>query len=87
MENDERWLMNTNVAETKTRYTVDVEYDPEAGKYVAECLEIGLLTEAGTMDDLVLLCRKAGADIARDFGVTLDPADLLFSFHRVEQPA
>jgi hypothetical protein len=61
--------------------SVQVEYDPEAKVYWCHCEDIGLLTEASTLDDLVDIARELGPDIATDYGYNISPDALTFVVH------
>jgi hypothetical protein len=61
--------------------SVQVEYDPDAKVYWCHCKDIGLLTEAPTLDGLVEIARELGPDIATDYGYSISPDALTFVIH------
>jgi hypothetical protein len=61
--------------------SVQVEYDADAKVYWCHCEDIGLLTEAPTLDGLVEIARELGPDIATDYGYDITPDALTFVIH------
>lgn len=70
----------SNVIPFPKTFTVTVIHDPEDGMWIAECDEIGLVTEAETYESLTWRVWEIAPEVAvaNGFNVTIDTLRLNF---------
>ena len=68
-------------------FTVTVIHDPEDGMWIAECDEIGLVTEAETYEKLTHRVWEIAPEIAVENGFAVTEASLRLSFQHTETRA
>ena len=68
-------------------FTVTVIRDPEDGMWIAECDEIGLVTEAGTYEKLTHRVWEIAPEIAVANGFAVTEAAMRLNFQHTEMLA
>ena len=76
-----------NIISFPLTFTVTVLHDPEDGMWIAECDEIGLVTEAETYEKLTGRVWEIAPEIAVENGFAVTEASLRLNFQHTETAA